>query len=529
MDGALALQEDELTALDSIYPGLVKSNRSQDGYTLSLSIPITLAGATLTQLTVLRTTTPLSAELRLTHLPPLLARVALPPTYPLSEPPRVVSLRAPLSDASGAWLNRRVLTLAQERLRQLWEEEASSGDGVGVLWSWWDWLGNGHFLEDAGLLVDHTLTLSTPPHLPPSTFHLLLKAHDTAIARADFEGTAFPCAVCFENRKGKKSVQLPKCGCIFCHSCLSSFWALAITEGTLENVACPSIGCVKARAADKVDHTAGAFAEQRADGIGPDIVASVVGQEMADRWQMLSEKRLVDQNPEYTFCARKTCQAAVPPDRPAAGAVAAPRAQAKVIRLDIRRPDAENNDDEPTFRHHLNSEDVNTDWDNCRTCPKCKYTFCLVCRAVWHGVHTPCEFNDIEAVVKEYLDGDADIRAAMEKRLGPRGSEALHALIREHEREALFRQWVSNNAAKCPRCGASIQKSEGCNHMKCPFCMAHFCYRCGTEINAKDPYKHFNESNTTTNCAGRLFDYDPEEDGGWIPMPMEVIDAIDDP
>ncbi|BEJ11475.1 hypothetical protein CspHIS471_0108970 [Cutaneotrichosporon sp. HIS471] len=494
MADALSLQKDELLALD---------------------IPITLAGATPTHLTALPSTASFSAELCLTHLPPLRARVFLPSTYPLSEPPRVVSISALLTDASGPWLNRRVVTLAQERLGQLWAAEASGGDGVGVLWSWWEWLGNGDFLAEAGLLADHTLTLSTPPRLPPSTFHLLLKTHDTAVARANFEGTAFPCAICFENRKGKQSVKLPKCGCIFCYSCLSSFWTLAITEGTLENVACPSIGCVKARAAEKVDHAAGAFAEERADGIGPDVVASVVGQEMADRWQMLSEKRLVDQNPEYTFCPRKACQAAVPPDMPVANAPAVPKAQAKVIRLDIRRPDTEKKNDQPRYRRGLNGEEASAKWENCRRCPKCKYTFCLVCRAVWHGVHTPCEFSDIAAVVKEYLDGDDEMRAGMEKRLGPRASEALHALIREHEREAMFRQWVSDNAATCPKCGANIQKSEGCNHMKCPFCAAHFCYRCQQQISGSDPYKHFTGSNP---CAGRLFDYDPGEDGGWVPM-----------
>jgi hypothetical protein len=73
-------------------------------------------------------------------------------------------------------------------------------------------------------------------------------------------------------------------------------------------------------------------------------------------------------------------------------------------------------------------------------------------------VHTPCEFSDVAAVVKEYLEGDEEVRASMEKRLGPKGSEALHALIREHEREAMFRDWVSTNAATCPKCGANIQK-----------------------------------------------------------------------
>ncbi len=168
-----------------------------------------------------------------------------------------------------------------------------------------------------------------------------------------------------------------------------------------------------------------------------------------------------DADPDYTFCPRKECQAAVPPGLPTtASSAPTPKAhaQAKVIRLDIRSSQAECADDKPTLRRELNPEEAEAKWANCRRCPKCHYTFCLVCRAVWHGVHTPCEFSDVAAVVKEYLEGDDEVRASMEKRLGPKGSEALHALIREHEREAMFRDWVSNNAATCPKCGANIQK-----------------------------------------------------------------------
>ncbi|CAK9785861.1 hypothetical protein CC85DRAFT_206438 [Cutaneotrichosporon oleaginosum] len=508
---AIALQEDELTTLESIYPGLIETNRRDTGYVLDICVPITLAHPTPTRLTTPRTphsSPPPSADLLLTRLPPLLARLELPSAYPTSEPPRVVSLRAPLPAASGAWLSRRVLTCAQERLGKFWADEAVGGECVGVLWSWWEWLASGEFLIEVGLLADQALVLSTPPRLPPSTFHLLLKKHDAAVARADFEETAFSCAICFENRKGKKSVQLPKCGCIFCYSCLSSFWNLAITEGTLENVACPSIDCVKARASEKVDHAAGAFAEQRADGIGSEVVASVVGQEMADRWQMLSEKRLVDSNPEYTFCPREACQAAVPPSTTTpATPKATPKIPSKVIRLDIRRPEAESKPEKTKIRQDTDPDEASNLWDNCRRCPKCHYTFCLVCRAVWHGVHSPCQFSDIEGVIKEYQDGDEESRARMEKRLGVKGTEALHALIREHDREAKFRQWVRDNAATCPTCSASIQKIEGCNHMTCTLCSTHFCYRCHSAISPSDPYQHFREGSENPNCVDRLFDY----------------------
>lgn len=90
--------------------------------------------------------------------------MALPAGYPLTEPPRVLSLRAPLPQArtegppTGGWISRRILAHVQERLAVLWKDEAIGGEGIGVLWSWWEWIGSGSFLEDLGLIVDHVLT-----------------------------------------------------------------------------------------------------------------------------------------------------------------------------------------------------------------------------------------------------------------------------------------------------------------------------------------------------------------------------------
>ena len=66
-----------------------------------------------------------------------------------------------------------------------------------------------------------------------------------------------------------------------CTPCLSSYWCLAIDEGTLENVACPSIDCVKERAKQ----------ETARSEIDPDLVAEVVGLELKDRWEELKERR----------------------------------------------------------------------------------------------------------------------------------------------------------------------------------------------------------------------------------------------
>ena len=31
----------------------------------------------------------------------------------------------------------------------------------------------------------------------------------------------------------------------------------------------------------------------------------------------------------------------------------------------------------------------------------------------------------------------------------------------------------------CPKCCESIEKAEGCDHVRCPFCQTDFCWRCG--------------------------------------------------
>lgn len=42
-----------------------------------------------------------------------------------------------------------------------------------------------------------------------------------------------------------------------------------------------------------------------------------------------------------------------------------------------------------------------------------------------------------------------------------------------------FAEWKKRNDARdCPKCGCTIQKSEGCNHMECKACKAHICWVC---------------------------------------------------
>ena len=81
---------------------------------------------------------------------------------------------------------------------------------------------------------------------------------------------------------------------------------------------------------------------------------------------------------------------------------------------------------------------------------RCGLRWCLACRAPWHEGLSCSAFK--------------------------RGS-------------ALFLAWAnattkggSVNAHACPKCGAFIQRSAGCDRMTCARCKTPFCYQCGQKI-----------------------------------------------
>ena len=94
------------------------------------------------------------------------------------------------------------------------------------------------------------------------------------------------------------------------------------------------------------------------------------------------------------------------------------------------------------------------------TCFTCLTTICSRCGAVSHEGLT-CEQNK-----KAVLTDDA------------------------------FLEWKKKNGAKdCPKCGCTIQKSEGCNHMECRACRSHICWVCMMVFgNGKETYDHLAET-----------------------------------
>ncbi|KFD50894.1 hypothetical protein M513_08207 [Trichuris suis] len=78
---------------------------------------------------------------------------------------------------------------------------------------------------------------------------------------------------------------------------------------------------------------------------------------------------------------------------------------------------------------------------------KCGYEFCFNCCQEWHE---------------------------------PLECHLLKRWIAKCETESDSAHWIADYTRPCPRCNTNIEKSGGCNHMKCtqPFCQFEFCWTC---------------------------------------------------
>lgn len=95
-------------------------------------------------------------------------------------------------------------------------------------------------------------------------------------------------------------------------------------------------------------------------------------------------------------------------------------------------------------------------------CASCLHAFCLKCMQPAHQEGVVCS-----RVEDEYLNADEDGRKALEEAYG---KEKLQALLEAKKNG----EWLKGNTKPCPRCGTSIEKNGGCNHMTCTQCRREF-------------------------------------------------------
>ncbi|KPV73999.1 uncharacterized protein RHOBADRAFT_16534 [Rhodotorula graminis WP1] len=356
-----------------------------------------------------------------------------------------------------------------------------------------------------------TLNLSFPLVLrqapPPSSastapLSTTLSAFNLAASDTTFATTSHLCPLCFSSHRGSACIRLASCGCVFCTPCLKDYFDLLITEGLVRSVACPSEGCVAARARWEKEVGPRGEAEREMERPGRlvgDEVERLCGVEKRQRWEWLKEKVRVESgaslfllsppprdgpsatrsslirpaDPSITFCPRESCQAPVPK--------------------------------------------LSEDEEKLRVCPACSFSFCQFCKSSWHGSRNACALPQSSTIVSSYLDGDDVVRRTLEARYGVAN---IKRLVAAFEEERALREWLDANATECPGCGAWVNKSGGCSHMTCTKCQAHFCYRCGQSLRPTDPYRHYNTPGGR--CYGKLFEFMP----GQEPPVEEWIGAL---
>ncbi|KAF9259080.1 hypothetical protein L218DRAFT_934086 [Marasmius fiardii PR-910] len=443
------LQKEEWEVIESIYPDYISQNLDESG-SFKLELPVELPQSRM--ISVLKDTAAEGANdvpdmareesfsLSLSTLPPLLLHIVLPPPYSTRTAPSLLSIRA-----THLWLQADQVVQLQQRLVDMWSE----AEGQGVLYTWIEYLHSGEFLEHLGLIRGESIQIHHPS---PRILVPLLKDHQTQSTSNTFNQTSYPCPICLEYFKGSKCLQL-SCSHVFCRKCLQDFWGLCIKEGDIERVRCPDPECVK----NGQDAT-------------EEEVARVVsgGEEELSRWRWLKEKVAIEKDPTILHCPMSLCQ------KP------------------VRKPVTVEGQEETGLR----------------TCENCLYSFCSFCKRSWHGPVYDCRnpvpgtFNP-ETLVREYLDLPADSleRTKMENRYGRR---LISRMVERYYQEQANKRWLESAAVACPGCDVYVQKSEGCNHIKCAKCEVHFCYRCGHKLDPKEPYRHF--STKGKRCYSKLFD-----------------------
>jgi E3 ubiquitin-protein ligase RNF14 len=120
--------------LQSTYPDFLPTEGPKYGEQFVLEVAVQLPEPTQVHI-VEHNSANIAYTVSVSHLPPLLLKLLLPPTYPLEQPPIIHSL-----ESRHDWLSADTLKILGDRLCTLWDKE-------NVLGIWLDHIRNGELLS----------------------------------------------------------------------------------------------------------------------------------------------------------------------------------------------------------------------------------------------------------------------------------------------------------------------------------------------------------------------------------------------
>lgn len=460
-------RHEELLAIESIFEDQIQVNHAKCSGTMS--IPLDSERALKVTLQDPEGKTVRSREI--THLPPLKLLFCLPETYPFEAPPEVSI------DCN---------VIQQESLSEMCLEMKLQWDLTKdqVLFTVIEVLQE-RITSDLDLLVGPSIQCME------AAFYEQLIEYDNQCNQRKFDHTTFTCEICQTDVKGEVCLQFHQCGHTFCNRCLRDFFVSLINDGDVEKVHCPDFECSKKfletrekyLRLDMLTEASFDFHQFRSRLMTPFIKLSLVHRILGhDMEGTLLYERFIQLFTEH----QHTLIAKLFPAR----LVSCPRSKCPAM----------------IFREDMTSRLV--------ICRECNYAFCNTCRKSYHSESIDCaKVNDAkqyQGVPIEALEIWLESEPKSKERNDIRcryGFDLMTKVSQEYKMDKLFSELLADESLglrKCPTCELIIQRSDGCNKMKCSSCYTFFCNLCGVYLEPNSPYDHFKEISSP--CFGKLFD-----------------------
>ncbi|GEQ70417.1 hypothetical protein JCM33374_g4094 [Metschnikowia sp. JCM 33374] len=460
------LRSEELDTIKAIYEDLsIIDTSTQSGTVL---VPIVLDGEISVRLEVADPKVSLSTKVA--FLPPVSFTFVLPEKYPYEAPPDI--------EIQSVVLAADTVSQIGADLAQMWYEMKDQ-----VLFSMIDFIQQKTH-EYADEISDKTIFCNK------QELYEKLRAYDQEKRLDSFNGSTFNCEICQRDLKGDKCVKFSDCNHVFCRVCLRDFFVSLIDSGDVEKVHCPDFQCGKdvLQVREKylrLDFLGGDnfdFEEFKhkimTPPIKPDVVHGILGTD-AEGTALYEKYSTIYTDHQHALIAKLFPMRLVSCPRPHCSSM--------------------------IFRENTQ--------DRLVVCRQCGYAFCNTCRKSFHSSSIDCSRKRDDTIYHGIAVEDIELWIA-EGKSTPAGNELRcrygHELLRkvadEYTMDQMFNEMLreeSHEFSKCPTCDIVIQRSEGCNKMRCSHCYTFFCHLCSTFLDQDHPYDHFKDR--ASPCYNRLF------------------------